>query len=99
MACGLLPISQTALLCGKVSYHEYEGVALEEEEKPRLLADLGPSAGIMLLRNHGVLTVGQTVAEAFTRLYYIHKASEIQVKTMAAQTDIHHPSEAIKAHV
>jgi len=99
MECGLLPISQTALLCGHVVYHDYEGVALEEAEKPRLVSDLGPSSGIMILRNHGVLTVGQTVAEAFTRLYYIHQAAKIQVKAMAAGGGVYHPHKEVKALV
>ena len=85
MDCGLLPLSQTALLCGDVSYHDYEGIAISDDERASLGRDFGDTSnGILILRNHGVLTCGLTVAEAFTRLYYIHKAAAIQVKTMAA---------------
>ncbi len=80
---GLLPLSQTAMLClGHLSYHEYEGVALNLDERERLIRDLGAS-NMMILRNHGTLTVGQTVAEAFTYMYFLMKACEIQVRAQA----------------
>src|SRR5258707_9166066 len=62
---GLLPLSQQAMFAlSSLAYHEYEGLALDEEEKPRLVADFGDKK-FMILRNHGLLTVGQTAAEAF----------------------------------
>ncbi|GAA3956260.1 class II aldolase/adducin family protein [Allohahella marinimesophila] len=80
---GLLPLSQTAMLClGHLSYHGYEGVALNLDERERLTRDLG-NARMMLLRNHGTLTVGRTVAEAFTYMYFLMKACEIQVRTLS----------------
>lgn len=79
---GLLPLSQTAMLVHKhVAYHEFEGVALNLEERERLIADLGDK-NVMLLRNHGTLTVGRDVPEAFTWTYYLMKACEIQVKAL-----------------
>ncbi len=80
---GLLPISQQALVvAGHLSYHDYEGVALLEEEKARLQADLGDTR-VMILRNHGLLAVGETIGEAFFWLYTLQKACEIQVQAQA----------------
>lgn len=80
---GLLPLSQTAMLCLEhLSYHEYEGVALNLDERERLIRDLG-SKSMMILRNHGILTVGRDVPETFTYLYFLMKACEIQVKAQS----------------
>jgi ribulose-5-phosphate 4-epimerase/fuculose-1-phosphate aldolase len=80
---GLLPISQTALfVCAGVGYHDYEGVALLEDEKPRLVADLG-NHDFLVLRNHGTLTVGRTVAEAYLAMHVLERACEIQLKAQA----------------
>ncbi|MES1949057.1 aldolase, class II [Salinisphaera sp. C84B14] len=80
---GLLPLSQTAMLCiPHICFHEYEGVALNLDERERLVADLGDH-DIMLLRNHGTLTVGKNVGEAFTYMYFLMKACQIQVRTLA----------------
>ncbi len=80
---GLLPISQQALVVqDRLSYHDYEGVALRDEERARLQADLG-DARLMILRNHGLLAVGRTVGEAFYWLYTLQKACEIQVLAQA----------------
>ena len=77
-ADGLKPLNQTAqLVTGDLAYHDYEGVALDHDERPRLQHDLG-SKNLMLLRNHGTLTVGRTVAEAFVRLYYLERACTMQ---------------------
>jgi ribulose-5-phosphate 4-epimerase/fuculose-1-phosphate aldolase len=76
---GLLPISQQAAIAlSSLSYHDYEGVALDDGEKPRLTADLGDSR-CLILRNHGLLTVGGTAAEAFVFMYNLQRACEIQV--------------------
>ena len=80
---GLLPINQTAMLLnGQLTYHEYEGVALNHDERPRLVADLGAS-NFMILRNHGTLTVGASVASAFTYMYFLERACSIQVAAQA----------------
>jgi ribulose-5-phosphate 4-epimerase/fuculose-1-phosphate aldolase len=76
---GLLPLSQQAMFAlASMSYHDYEGVALDEEEKPRLVADLGNKV-FMILRNHGLLTVGKTPADAFLAMFTLQRACEIQV--------------------
>ena len=76
---GLLPISQQAsLIILSLSYHDYEGLALNPDEKTRLQADLGDTRH-MILRNHGLLTVGRTVAEAFMSMYSLQRSCEIQV--------------------
>ena len=76
---GLLPISQQASLhMSSLGYHNYEGLALNEEEKPRLVGDLGDKT-FLILRNHGLLTVGPTVAEAFLSMYLLERACTIQI--------------------
>lgn len=76
---GLLPLTQNAfLVLSDLAYHDYEGLALEHGEKERLVADLGRKNG-MLLRNHGLLVVGETVADAFLRLFFLERACEMQV--------------------
>uniref|UniRef100_H3AYE2 Alpha-adducin n=1 Tax=Latimeria chalumnae TaxID=7897 RepID=H3AYE2_LATCH len=84
MRCGLLPISPQALSLGEVSYHDYHGILVDEEEKVLIQKNLGPKSKVLILRNHGLVSVGETVEEAF---YYIHNlvaACEIQVRTLAS---------------
>ncbi len=82
-AGGLLPISQTALFpASDLGYHDYEGVALNEDEKVRLVADLGDHS-FMILRNHGTLTVGGSVAEAYLAMHVLERACQIQIKAQA----------------
>jgi ribulose-5-phosphate 4-epimerase/fuculose-1-phosphate aldolase len=84
MKCGLLPISQHAMrIQAEVTYHDYEGVALYLEEQERMARDLGKSSKAMILRNHGVLALGETVREAFEIMYYLDCACQIQVDAMA----------------
>jgi ribulose-5-phosphate 4-epimerase/fuculose-1-phosphate aldolase len=78
---GLQPLNQTAqLVIPDLAYHDYEGVALDHDERPRLQKDLG-TKNAMLLRNHGTLTVGRSVASAFERMYYLERACTMQVRT------------------
>ncbi len=80
---GLLPISQTAMACtGDLAYHDYEGVALDLDERERLVADLG-TRNFMLLRNHGTLAVGDSAPGAFMRMYYLERACKMQVLAQA----------------
>jgi ribulose-5-phosphate 4-epimerase/fuculose-1-phosphate aldolase len=80
---GLLPISQQSLFpLSSLGYHNYEGVALNAEEKPRLVADLGTNRAL-ILRNHGLLTVGRTAAEAFLAMYVLEAACRVQVMAQA----------------
>ena len=76
---GLLPLSQQALIClASLAYHDYEGIALDEEEKPRLVSDFGNKV-FLILRNHGLLTVGKSPADAFLAMFNLERACEIQV--------------------
>jgi len=78
-AGGLLPLSQQSLFAlASVAYHNYEGLALKEDEKARLVSDLG-SKGFMILRNHGLLTLGKTPAAAFLSMYILESACRIQI--------------------
>jgi ribulose-5-phosphate 4-epimerase/fuculose-1-phosphate aldolase len=78
---GLLPLNQTAqLVTFDLAYHDYEGIALDHDERPRLQKDLGDK-NHMLLRNHGTLTVGRSVASAFERMFHLERACTMQVRT------------------
>ena len=84
---GLLPISQHALVViPHLAYHDYEGIALNLEERERLVADLGDKA-LMLLRNHGTLATGQTAAEAWVGLFHLERACRMQVMALSAGRD------------
>jgi ribulose-5-phosphate 4-epimerase/fuculose-1-phosphate aldolase len=84
MRCGLLPISQHAMRIQRsVTYHDYEGIALDLGERKRLAQDLGPASKAMILRNHGLLTLGESVREAFELMYYLDCACQIQIDAMA----------------
>ena len=84
---GLVPLNQTAqLVVGDLAYHDYEGVALDHAERPRLQRDLG-SKNLMLLRNHGTLSIGKNCAEAFMRIYYLERACTMQVRTRVCGRD------------
>ncbi|HEY7809723.1 MAG TPA: class II aldolase/adducin family protein [Allosphingosinicella sp.] len=81
---GLLPLTQTAMLVREdVAYHDYEGVAVDLDERERIVADLGDK-GAMLLRNHGTLAVGETVGEAFLKIYFLERACEAQILALSA---------------
>jgi len=76
---GLLPISQQAMFAlSSLAYHDYEGLALNEAEKPRLVEDLG-SKNCLILRNHGLLTIGNSAAEAFLSMFILERACKIQI--------------------
>jgi len=84
---GLLPISQNAcLLQHQVAYHGYEGLALNHDERERLVADLGDKP-LMLLRNHGTLAVGNTAAEAWVGIFFLERACAQQVAALSAGRD------------
>jgi ribulose-5-phosphate 4-epimerase/fuculose-1-phosphate aldolase len=94
LAEGLLPISQTGMLAGAgLAYHDYEGIALDLDERGRLQADLGEN-GVMILRNHGTLSVGSTVAEAFLRIYIVEQACTAQVRALSMGRALHDASDA-----
>ena len=81
--CGVLPISQqSTFVLASLAYHDYEGVAFREDEKPRLQADLG-QADFLVLRNHGLLVVGRTIPDAFLAMYTFENACRIQIDAQA----------------
>jgi ribulose-5-phosphate 4-epimerase/fuculose-1-phosphate aldolase len=85
---GLLPISQQSLFAlSSLSYHDYEGVALNMDEKQRLVADLG-GTNFMILRNHGLLTCADSIADAFLFMYLLQRSCEIQVKAQASGQEL-----------
>jgi len=85
---GLLPISQQSLFpLSNLAYHGYEGLALDPDEKQRLVRDLGANH-FMILRNHGLLTCAATVADAFLNMYILQKACEVQIRAQAGGGDL-----------
>jgi ribulose-5-phosphate 4-epimerase/fuculose-1-phosphate aldolase len=85
---GLLPISQQSLFpLSSVGYHDYEGLALNDDEKPRLVADLGTN-NFLILRNHGLLTVGRNVAEAFLAMYALERSCRIQILAQSGDREL-----------
>jgi ribulose-5-phosphate 4-epimerase/fuculose-1-phosphate aldolase len=85
---GVLPVSQQSIfVLSSLGYHDYEGVALLEGEKPRLVRDLGDKSFFML-RNHGLLTVGPTIADAFLLMYIFESACTIQLRAQAASNEL-----------
>ena len=92
---GLLPISQHSMFTlASLGYHDFEGPALNDDEKPRLVADLGDKSSL-ILRNHGLLTVGETVADAFVAMYYLEASCAIQVRAQAGGELIPVPKEVL----
>jgi ribulose-5-phosphate 4-epimerase/fuculose-1-phosphate aldolase len=94
---GLLPLSQAALTLD-VAYHAYEGLALDLEERERLVDNLG-DRNHMIMRNHGLLTCGATVGAAFLAMYDLQRACEIQLAALGAARPLHFPSAAVQARV
>lgn len=93
---GVLPISQqSTFVVSSLAYHDYEGVALRDDEKQRLQADLG-TANFLVLRNHGLLTVGSTVADAFLGMYVFENTCRIQIDAQAGGELIHVDPEIVK---
>jgi len=87
MSEGLMPHTQTAMVVrGDLAYHDYEGIATDLEERERLVADMG-DRHFMILRNHGTLAIGGSVAECFLRLYFLERACEAQVLALSAGRD------------
>jgi ribulose-5-phosphate 4-epimerase/fuculose-1-phosphate aldolase len=80
--CGLLPITQTSMRFLKIGYHDYEGVVLDQNEEASLVRDLGDGEAL-ILRNHGLLTVGKTIGEAFNWMHRLELAARSQLAAMA----------------
>ncbi|XP_043095196.1 beta-adducin isoform X11 [Puntigrus tetrazona] len=84
MKCGLLPLSHEALLVGDVAYYDYNGVMEEEEDRVELQKSLGPTCKVLVLRNHGIVALGESVEEAFYTIYHIQTACQIQVAALCS---------------
>jgi len=98
MKCGLLPMSQTSIRFNNhIGYHAYEGPAVDMEERIRLVADLG-NHDAMILKNHGLLTCGATIQQAFNTMYQLETACRAQVDAMASRAELDIPSEAVLEH-
>lgn len=87
LECGLLPITQTAMRFLKIGYHDYQGVVLDTAEQESLIADLGRGEAL-ILRNHGAMTVGNTVGEAFNWMHRLELACRSQVAAMSCNTPL-----------
>ena len=95
MKCGLMPVAQTSMRWSKgVSYHAYEGIALNLEERERLVRDLGTNDAL-ILKNHGLLTCGPSIAECFNNMYRLERACQLQVMTLSCNTEIEMPPQEI----
>jgi ribulose-5-phosphate 4-epimerase/fuculose-1-phosphate aldolase len=94
MKCGLLPLTQNAMYFGGLGYHDYEGPAVDLDEQRRLVGDLGPHEA-MILRNHGLLSVGRTIAEAFVTMYWLDRACQAQVFAVSSNQKLLIPGEDV----
>ncbi len=96
---GLLPLNQIALqFYNRISYHNYEGIALNLEERDRIVASLGTNQALVL-RNHGLLTTGATAAQMFNNMFYLERACEIQVATLSMGRPLRVVEDALANHV
>jgi len=91
LKCGLLPLTQTALRWDKIAYHDFEGVAVDVDERKRIVEDLG-DCEVMILRNHGLLSVGTSIGQAFNSIYRLERACQTQLLAQACNTEISLPS-------
>lgn len=95
--CGLLPLAQTSMqFYEALSYHDYEGIAFDLDERERLIASLGDNTA-MVLRNHGLLTCGRSIAQAFTTMHSLEKSCSLQIAAQAGG-DLVMPSKAVCEH-
>ena len=95
---GLLPLNQMSMeFYGRVAYHDYEGVALDLDECERLVSDLGEN-DVMILKHHGLLTTGRTVAEAFYNMYYMEQACRIQIAATQGGRKVTLPPAKVAEH-
>ena len=91
-----MPLTQAAMIVREdLAYHDYEGIALDSDEKVRLVADLGDKNALML-RNHGTLTVGQSVGAAFLKMYVLERACQAQTQALGGNAAINMPSESAR---
>jgi len=94
-ADGLLPIDQHAMMITQdIAYHDYEGIALDLDERDRLVHDVGDKH-LMMLRNHGTLALGKSCPDAFLRMYYLERACSMQVRAMAGGAKLNWPNQGV----
>ena len=94
-ADGLLPLDQHAMMVlGDIAYHDYEGIALDLDERERLVVDIGDK-NLMILRNHGTLTLGRNCADAFLRMFYLERACSMQVRALAGGAKPNWPNQGV----
>jgi ribulose-5-phosphate 4-epimerase/fuculose-1-phosphate aldolase len=94
LKCGLLPLTQNAMFFGTIGTHDYEGPAIDLDEQARLVRDLGSNAAL-ILRNHGLLTAGRTVCEAFVVMHWLEKACQAQLMAMACNAALNLPGDDV----
>ena len=94
MECGLLPLAQTSMRFLHIAYHDFEGIADDVAERERLVRDLGDHEA-MILRNHGLLVVGRTIAATFSLLYRMERACEVQVMALSCNTKLAYPPQEV----
>ena len=94
MKCGLMPLAQTSMRFAKIGYHDYEGVAIDLAERKTLVRDLGDHAGL-ILRNHGLLVVGGSIAEAFYNMFKLERACQVQVAALSCNVELSLPSKKV----
>ena len=91
MKIGLMPIAQSSMRFTDIAYHEFEGPALNLDERARLVDHLGERE-VMILRNHGLLVTGTSIAEAFNNLFRLERACQLQVMALSCNTELHMPA-------
>ncbi len=93
---GLLPLDQHAMvITGDIAYHDYEGIALDLDERERLVKDIGQNKHAMMLRNHGTLTLGKSCADAFMRMYYLERACTMQVRALSGGVKLNRVNQGV----
>jgi ribulose-5-phosphate 4-epimerase/fuculose-1-phosphate aldolase len=96
LKCGLLPLTQTAMRWSAIAYHDFEGVVVDLDEQKRLADNLG-DCEVMILRNHGLLAVGQTIGQAFNNIYRLERACQTHLLAMACNAGISMPPQDVIA--
>ncbi len=94
MKCGLMPLAQTSMRFAKIGYHDYEGVAIEVEERGRIVADLGKHDAL-ILRNHGLLACGASIPEAFYNIFKLERACQVQVAALSCKVELEMPPQEV----
>lgn len=94
MKCGILPIAQSSMRFADIGYHDFEGIAVRTDERERLVQSLGQREALVL-RNHGLLTVGPSIPECFNNMYRLERACQLQVMTLSCNTELQMPPQEV----